>query len=57
VPRIFLGLQYQLIKQGKLDGMQKIVLEMIKNGFQNEMIQKCSQFSLEEINKLRESVR
>ncbi len=62
---VFESTAYQLIKQGKLEGkeegkiegekegMRKMVLEMIKNGFQNEIIQKCSQFSLEEINKLR----
>jgi len=57
---VFESTAYQLIKQGKLEGkeegMRKIVLEMIKNGFQNEMIQRCSQFSFEEIDKLRENV-
>ncbi len=69
---VFESTAYQLIKEGevtgmqkgkiegkiegKLEGMREMVLEMIKNGFQNEIIQKCSQFSLEEINKLRESV-
>ncbi len=61
---VFESTAYQLIKEGEVTGMQKgemagmqkIVLEMIKNGFQNEMIQRCSQFSFEEIDKLRENV-